>query len=131
MFVAGGISEGTANPLAAANLASREPGPNTRPHPFTGSWIRSCSVGTSNSTKWVLWGGGWNAEALGGTSTWVAPVLLSGACTRPLSSIAYPGPLVRLPNGGTVGLRPSSTSGPPTIDVTVQGIGIREIKFLP
>lgn len=55
---------------------------------------------------------------------------LSGGGTR-VNGTSYPGPLVRLPNGGTVGLRPSSTSGPPTIDVTVQGIGIREIKFLP
>ncbi|MBC8071671.1 MAG: hypothetical protein IAG13_25325 [Deltaproteobacteria bacterium] len=43
----------------------------------------------------------------------------------------FPGTLVRLPNGGTVGLRPVSTSGPPTIDVRVPGIGIREIKFTP
>lgn len=55
---------------------------------------------------------------------------LSGSGTRVTGS-SYPGPLVRLPNGGTVGLRSSSTSGPPTIAVTVQGIGIREIKFIP
>jgi len=55
---------------------------------------------------------------------------LSGGGTR-VTDTSYPGSLVRLPNGGTVGLRPSSTSGPPTIDVTVQGMGIREIKFLP
>lgn len=55
---------------------------------------------------------------------------LSGSGTR-VTGTSYPGSLVRLPNGGTVGLRPSSTSGPPTIDVTVPGIGIREIKFLP
>ncbi|ATB32459.1 hypothetical protein MEBOL_005939 [Melittangium boletus DSM 14713] len=55
---------------------------------------------------------------------------LSGSGTR-VTGTSYPGQLVRLPNGGTVGLRPSSTSGPPTIDVTVQGLGIREIKFLP
>ncbi|WP_157775046.1 hypothetical protein [Melittangium boletus] len=55
---------------------------------------------------------------------------LSGSGTR-VTGTSYPGPLVRLPNGGSVGLRYSSTSGPPTIDVTVQGIGIREIKFLP
>jgi hypothetical protein len=55
---------------------------------------------------------------------------LSGSGTRVTGS-SYPGTLVRLPNGGSVGLRYSSTSGPPTIDVTVQGVGIREIKFLP
>jgi len=43
----------------------------------------------------------------------------------------YPGTLVRLPDGGTVGLRPVSKSGPPTIDVNVVGLGIREIKFRP
>jgi hypothetical protein len=43
----------------------------------------------------------------------------------------YPGTLVRLQGGGSVGFRPVSTSGPPTIDVTVRGLGIREIKFIP
>ena len=43
----------------------------------------------------------------------------------------YPGQLVRIPGGGKIGLRPVSTSGPPTIDVTIKGLGIREIKFLP
>jgi hypothetical protein len=44
---------------------------------------------------------------------------------------SYPGSLVRLPGGGQVGFRPTSKSGPPTIDVFIEGIGIREIKFLP
>jgi hypothetical protein len=48
-----------------------------------------------------------------------------------LTETTYPGTLVRLPTGGTVGLRPVSTSGPPTIDVRIPGIGIREIKFVP
>jgi hypothetical protein len=48
-----------------------------------------------------------------------------------LPGTTYPGTLVRLPTGGTVGLRPVSTSGPPTIDVRIPGIGIREIKFIP
>ena len=39
--------------------------------------------------------------------------------------------VVELPNGGgIVKYRPTSTSGPPTIDVDIRGIGIREIKFL-
>jgi hypothetical protein len=42
----------------------------------------------------------------------------------------YPGILVRLPNGGFVGVRPVSTSGPPTVDLNIPGIDIREIKFL-
>jgi hypothetical protein len=49
----------------------------------------------------------------------------------PVTQSTYPGTLVRLPNGGTIGLRPVSTSGPPTIDVRIPGIGIREIKFVP
>jgi hypothetical protein len=49
----------------------------------------------------------------------------------PIQGTTYPGTLVRLPAGGTVGLRPVSTSGPPTIDVRVPGVGIREIKFSP
>jgi hypothetical protein len=48
-----------------------------------------------------------------------------------ITETTYPGTLVRLQGGGTVGLRPVSTSGPPTIDVRVPGIGIREIKFIP
>jgi hypothetical protein len=33
--------------------------------------------------------------------------------------------------GGTIGFRTTSTSGPPTIDVRIPGLGIREIKFVP
>jgi hypothetical protein len=55
--------------------------------------------------------------------------LSAGATLLP--GTTYPGTLVRLPTGGTVGLRPVSTSGPPTIDVRIPGIGIREIKFIP
>ncbi|WP_146209802.1 hypothetical protein [Vitiosangium sp. GDMCC 1.1324] len=55
---------------------------------------------------------------------------LSAGGTR-ITETTYPGTLVRLPGGGTIGLRPTSTSGPPTIDVRIPGIGIREIKFVP
>jgi hypothetical protein len=48
-----------------------------------------------------------------------------------VQSTTYPGTLVRLPGGGQIGLRPVSTSGPSTIDVVLDGLGIREIKFLP
>lgn len=44
---------------------------------------------------------------------------------------SYPGTLVSLPGGGQVGYRSTSRSGPPTIDVVIEGLGIREIKFLP
>jgi hypothetical protein len=50
----------------------------------------------------------------------------------PVKGTTYPGTLVDLPNGGgQVGFRLTSTSGPPTIDVRVPGLRIREIKFLP
>jgi hypothetical protein len=48
----------------------------------------------------------------------------------------YPGTLIQLPNGrGTIGYRPASRSGPPTIDVNVvdaagQPIPIEKIKFV-
>lgn len=48
----------------------------------------------------------------------------------------YPGTLIELPNDrGTIGYRPASKSGPPTIDVnavdaTGQPIPIEKIKFL-
>jgi hypothetical protein len=43
----------------------------------------------------------------------------------------YPGTRVRLPEGGFVGLRLVSTSGPITIDVEIPGVGVDKIKFLP
>jgi len=48
----------------------------------------------------------------------------------------YPGILVELPNGrGTIGIRPASKSGPPTIDVQAvdadgRPIPIKKIKFI-
>jgi hypothetical protein len=42
----------------------------------------------------------------------------------------YPGIGVALPGGGWVGLRRISKSGPPTIDVDVPGIPIKQLKFL-
>jgi hypothetical protein len=41
----------------------------------------------------------------------------------------YPGTLYQLPDGGYVGYRPASTSGPPTIDVNIPDIPIKKIKF--
>lgn len=43
----------------------------------------------------------------------------------------HSGMLVELPGGGYVGYRPVSSSGPPTIDVNIPGIPIREVKFQP
>lgn len=41
----------------------------------------------------------------------------------------HPGKLVRLPDGGTVGFRGVSKSGPPTIDVNIPGVSVEKIKF--
>jgi hypothetical protein len=46
-----------------------------------------------------------------------------------ISPPGYPGKLVRLPNGDTIGYRPTSKSGPPTIDVDIAGVGKRKLKF--
>src|SRR5437868_4652955 len=55
---------------------------------------------------------------------------------RDITPAGYPGTLVELPNGrGTIGYRPASKSGPPTIDVNAvdpagQPIPIEKIKFV-
>ena len=55
---------------------------------------------------------------------------------KDITPVGYPGQLVELPNGrGTVGYRPASKSGPPTIDVNAvdaagQPIPIEKIKFV-
>jgi hypothetical protein len=53
-----------------------------------------------------------------------------------ITPAGYPGKLIELPNGrGSIGYRPVSRSGPPTIDVNVidaagQPIPIEKIKFV-
>jgi hypothetical protein len=53
-----------------------------------------------------------------------------------ITSASYPGKLMKLPNGrGTIGYRPASKGGPPTIDVNAvdasgQPIPIEKIKFI-
>ena len=42
----------------------------------------------------------------------------------------YAGRLVEMEIGAMIGFRPRSTSGPPTIDINIPGIGIRKLKFL-
>jgi hypothetical protein len=39
------------------------------------------------------------------------------------------GVVASVPGGGNIGFRPSSKSGPPTIDINIPGIDIRKIKF--
>jgi hypothetical protein len=66
----------------------------------------------------------------GGTS--VAEALFTqlskGGQVVPKSS--YPGIIVYIEGVGTVGYRPLSKSGPPTIDVNIIGIAIKKLKFL-
>ncbi len=78
-------------------------------------------AGTKSSIR-LIQGGAEEAQALFGRLT------QGGEAVR---GTTYPGTLVRLGDGGTIGFRPISTSGPPTIDVSVKGLGIREIKFIP
>lgn len=57
-------------------------------------------------------------------------VLELGKGGKDITPTGHPGILISLPNGGgVVGFRPQSKSGPPTVDVNIPGIGIREIKF--
>jgi hypothetical protein len=55
---------------------------------------------------------------------------------KDVTPAGYPGKLIELPNGrGTIGYRPASKSGPPTIDVNAvdaagQPIPIEKIKFV-
>jgi hypothetical protein len=44
-------------------------------------------------------------------------------------SKTYKSTLMKMPGGGTVGFREVSKSDPPTIDVNIQGVNIKEIKF--
>ena len=49
---------------------------------------------------------------------------------KDITPTGHSGILIELPNGGgIVGFRPGSKSGPPTVDVNIPDIGIREIKF--
>jgi RHS repeat-associated protein len=76
------------------------------------------SAGSSSKIR-ILSGGTKEAEAM------FAQLSKGGQVVRNSPS----GTVVRLEGGGTVGYRPVSRSGPPTIDVNIKGLGIREIKF--
>ncbi len=47
----------------------------------------------------------------------------------PDTPAGYPGEGTKLPNGDWVGHRPTSKSGPPTVDVHVEGVPFDKIKF--
>src|SRR5947209_5435675 len=55
---------------------------------------------------------------------------------KDITPSTYPGQLIELPNGrGTVGYRPASKSGPPTLDINAvdaagQSIPVEKIKFI-
>jgi hypothetical protein len=78
-------------------------------------------AGSSSQIR-ILQGGHSEAEALFGQLSHGGQVV---------EGTSYPGTLVRLSEGGQVRFWPVSTSGPPTIDVTVKGLGVREIKLVP
>jgi hypothetical protein len=46
-----------------------------------------------------------------------------------VTPLGHRGKLVQIPGGGHIGYRPTSRSGPPTIDVNIPGIAIRKLKF--
>ena len=49
---------------------------------------------------------------------------------RDITPPRFPGKKIELPNGDRIGYRPSSTSGPPTLDIEVKGVSSEKIKFL-
>jgi hypothetical protein len=49
---------------------------------------------------------------------------------RDVTPPGHPGKLVELPGGGRVGFRPSSKSGPPTVDVKISDVPIKKVKFI-
>ncbi|MFM6929014.1 MAG: RHS repeat-associated core domain-containing protein, partial [Bdellovibrio sp.] len=57
--------------------------------------------------------------------------MYSGLCKggTPSTPSNYSGQMVRFSDGGVVGLRPSSASGPPTIDINIPGMTGIKIKF--
>lgn len=75
--------------------------------------------GASTAVRIVL-GGDADAEAL------FSRLSRGGVECTPLG---YPGRLLEMPDGGMVGYRPRSRSGPPTIDINLPGISIRKLKF--
>jgi RHS repeat-associated protein len=84
-------------------------------------WLNSLGHAGSSSSIRIVEGGAPAAERL------FRKLSKGGIDVTPPG---YPGKLVRLPNGGFVGYRGVSKSGPPTIDVNIPGIAVRKIKFI-
>lgn len=79
--------------------------------------------GGSSSRIRIMQGTAQDAEAL-------FSKLAQGTRIVPHPGRGVLGKLAQLPNGDFIGLRYVSKSGPPTIDVNIPGIAIKEIKFL-
>lgn len=54
--------------------------------------------------------------------------LTAGKGGQDITPLGRPGQVIRTPEG-TFSIRPSSKSGPPTVDVNVPGLPLRELKF--
>lgn len=110
--------------LIAMSLISGRPGAGLR-----GAAARTAvegleGIGRAGAGRGVreVVGGADDAKALFGELT-------QGAKVRPHPNVEG-GLLAELPAGGTVGYRPFSRSGPATVDVTVEGVNVRKIKFV-
>ncbi len=83
------------------------------------SWYQIGVAGNSSNVR-VVTGGFEEAQAI--FNQWTA----SGT---PVTGSTYPGTLVRLPDGGVIGLRAFSDSGGPAIDINIPGVSTRRIHF--
>jgi RHS repeat-associated protein len=52
-----------------------------------------------------------------------------GAEGKAIKAKGYPGIMLEIPGGGTIGLREASKSGPATIDLALPGVAIEKLKF--
>ena len=102
------------------------PGP-VRPRRAGRSGSRGRLIGSPGSSKAIRLIQGGPAEA------WTLfRQLVRETGATPISDPRFPGTLVELPGrGGKIGFGAISQSGPPTIEVFIPGLGIREIKFTP
>ena len=48
---------------------------------------------------------------------------------KDITPSGHSGKVIRMPDGSVIGYRPTSKSGPPTVDVSVEGLAIRKLKF--
>ena len=48
---------------------------------------------------------------------------------KDITPSGHPGKIIQMPDGSVISYRPTSKSGPPTIDINVSGLAIRKLKF--